>query len=109
MHTPKGEFENLKFSPFDLQNILLHNNDPDDNFFNINQFSDTNYFTIKETKSKLTLDNNSFSILHLNIRSFKKNFDESVNFLVTLSFNSRSSVLLKRGVLVLIIIATFIS
>ena len=50
MHTPKRDFENLKFSPFDLQSILLNNiNDPDDNFFNTNQFSDTNYFTIEET------------------------------------------------------------
>ena len=33
MHTPKGDFENLKFSPFDLQSILLNNNnDPDANF-----------------------------------------------------------------------------
>ena len=89
MHTPKGDFENLKFNPFDLQNILLNNsNDPDDNFLNTYQFSDTNYVTIEETKSKLScFDNKSFSILHLNIRSFKKNFDKLVNFLDTSSFN----------------------
>ena len=89
MHTPRGDFENLKFSPFDLQNILLNNNkDPDDSFFNTNQFSDTYYFTIVETKSKLSCcDNKSFSILHLNIKSFKKNFDKLVNFLATSSFN----------------------
>ena len=109
MHSRKGDFENLKFSSFDLQNILLkNNNDSDDNFFSTNQFSDTNYFTIEETKSKLSCcDNKSFSILHLNIRSFKKNFDKLVNFLDTLT--SRSSVFLKHGVLVSIIIATFIS
>ena len=89
MHALKGGFENLIFSPFDLQNILLNNNnDPDDNFFNKNRFSDTNYFTIEETKSKLSCcDNKSFSILHLNIRTFKKNFDLLVNFLATLSLN----------------------
>ena len=76
MHTPKSDFENLKFSTFDLLNILLNNNgDSDDNFFNTNQFSDTKYFTIKETKSKISCcDKKSFSILHLNIRSFKKKF-----------------------------------
>ena len=60
----------MKFSPFDLQNILLNNNnDP-------------------ETKSKLSCcDNKSFSVLHLNKRSFKKNFDKLVNFLAILSFN----------------------
>ena len=57
-------------------------------FFNTNQFSATNYFTIEETKSKLSCcDNKSFSILHLNIRSFKKNFDKLVTFLATFSFN----------------------
>ena len=51
MHTPKGDYENLKFSPFDLQNILLNNNnDPDTNYFNANQFSDRNYFTIEKTR-----------------------------------------------------------
>ena len=74
MNTPKSDFEN--------------SNDPDDNCFNTNQFSDTNYFTIEETKSKLFCsDDKSFSILHLNIRSFKKNFDNLVDFLATLSFN----------------------
>ena len=89
MHTPKGEFENKTFSPFDLQNLLLNNNnDPDDNFFNTSQFSDTNCFTIEETESKLSCcDNNYFSILYLNIRRFRKNFDKLVNFLATLSFN----------------------
>ena len=60
VHTPKGDFENLKFSPFDLQNIPINNNnDPGDNFFNTNQFSDANYFAIEETKSKLSCcDNN---------------------------------------------------
>ena len=55
----------LKCSPFDLQNILLNNNNnPDDNFYIANQFSDTNDFTIEETKSKLSYsDDKSFSIL----------------------------------------------
>ena len=89
MNTPESDFKNLKFSSFDLQNILLNNsNDPDDNFFNTNQFSDTNYFTIEETKSKLFCsDDKSFSVLHLNIRSLKKNFDKLVDFLATLSFD----------------------
>ena len=48
MNTPQHDFEKLKFSRFDLQNILLNNNkDLDGNFFTTNQFSDTNYFTIE--------------------------------------------------------------
>ena len=62
MNTPKNDFEELKFSTFDLQNILLNNNNnPNDNFFNANQFSDTNYFTTEEKKSKLSCsDGKSF-------------------------------------------------
>ena len=34
MDTPKNDFKKLKFSLFDLQNMLLNNNeDPNDNFF----------------------------------------------------------------------------
>ena len=89
MNTPKSDFENLKFSPFDLQNILLNNsNNSDDNFLNTNQCSDTNYFTIEETKSKrFCSDGKSFSTLHASIRSLKKNFDKLVDFLATLIFN----------------------
>ena len=106
MNNPKNDFEKLKFSPFDLQNILLNNsNNPDDNFLNTNQFSDTNCFTIEEKKSKLCCsDDKSFSILHLNIRSLKKKLDKLINFLATLSLTLWSSVFLKHGVLMSIII-----
>ena len=89
MSTPKSDFESLKFSPFDFQNLLLNNsNDSVDNFLNTNQFSDTNYFTIEETKSNLFWsDDKSFSIFHRNLRSLKKNFDKLVDFLATLGFN----------------------
>ena len=49
MNTPN--FEKFKSSPFDLKNVFLNNNnDPDDKFFNTNQFSNTNSFTIKDTQ-----------------------------------------------------------
>ena len=78
-----SNFEKLEFSAFDLQNILLdHENDPDDNFFNIRWFSDRSYFAIEElSKSELSSSYcNSFSIFYLNIRTPKKNFDEVINF-----------------------------
>ena len=89
MNILNDDFENLHFSPFDLQNLLLDNyNDPDDNFFNTSHFTDSSYFTTEETKSKLSSnDDKSFSILHLNIRSLQKNFEKLVNFLATLSFD----------------------
>ena len=74
MNTPKSDFENLKFSPFDLQNILSNNsNNPDDNFLNTNRFSDINYFTIEETKSKhVCSDDKSFSNTSPEYKKFKE-------------------------------------
>ena len=110
---PKSDFENLKFSPFDLQNILLNNsNDPDDNFFNTIRFSDINYFIIGKTKSKFFCsDDNSFSILHLNTRNLKKTFENLVYFLATFSFNFKIICVSKTwyGVLMTITIAISIS
>ena len=94
-----------------MQNIFENNNsDPHDNFLNTNQFSDTNYFTMEEMKSTLFCSNDtSFPIIHVNIVSLKKNFDNLVNFLTTLGFNFKSSVFLKYGVLMIIIIGILLS
>lgn len=57
-------------------------------FLNTNQFNNTNCFTIENNKLKLLCSlYKSFSIHHLNIASLKKNFDNIVIFLATLSFN----------------------
>ena len=71
-----------------MKNVFLNNNNgTDDNFFNPNQFANTNSFIIEETQSNLSCSyDTSFSILHLNIRSSKRNCDMSVNFLATLGF-----------------------
>ena len=69
-----------------MKNVFLNNsNGPDDNFFNPNQFANTNSFINEETQSNLSSSyDTSFSIL--NIRSSKRNCDMSVNFLATLGF-----------------------
>ena len=73
-------FENLSFDPFQSSNILLHeHNDPDANFFNSNDFKKINsqYVTPHEAYGELqSVDPDSFSILHLNIRSINKNFED---------------------------------
>ena len=77
-------------------------------FFNADQFFDANNFKIEETNPKLSRsDDKSFSILHLNIGSLEKNFDNLVLFIATLSFNFK--VILKQGVLVSMIIAISLS
>ena len=82
MNTPKREFEKIKFSSFDLQNIMLNNNNnPDGNFFNPNQFPDTNHFTMAENKLKISgSDGKSSLILDLNVKSFKKDLEKLVSF-----------------------------
>lgn len=85
-----SDFDKLEFSPFDLRNILLGNdNDPDENLFKIHWLSNTSYFTIKVKSELSSGDCSCFSILHLNIRGFRKNWDKLINFLATLLFQFR--------------------
>ena len=84
----KADFEFTAFRTFDFEKIL--NNDSqytDGNFFNAFNFKDSQYFTPEESSRSLyNFDKSSFSMLHLNIRSFKKNFDSLLNLLMTLKF-----------------------
>ena len=81
---PFKSFENLKFDPFDSNEILLNNsNDPDKNFYNEIQSLDTPYFFPEELSSdskKLEIESN-FSVLHINIRSMSKSFEAFKRFL----------------------------
>ena len=85
-------FESLKFNPFDSSEEILTDKsfDPDLNFFNSNIGNlDTPYISHEEHKN---LNENgsadTLSILHLNIRSIKKNFENFKLFLSSLSFES---------------------
>ena len=88
-HQKNNNFENLIFDSFlNQENILTNNSfDPDSNFFNENIFQtlNANYFSEEEAKFKLSSQTNklSFSILHLNIRSMNKNFENFKLFLST--------------------------
>ena len=66
--------------------------DPDVNFYQNNISNvEANYFLMTEVKSSLkVLDANAFSVLHLNIRSMKKNFENFKEFLknVSVSFST---------------------
>ena len=74
MNKQNSTFETLKFSPYNSENLLLdNNNDPDENFLKESYFADTNYFSTEEAKLKISCSkSNSFSLLHLNIRSLQK-------------------------------------
>ena len=78
-------FENLKFDPFEQKDVLLDDsNDPDKNFYNNIQTVDTqNYFPseLLSLSEKLHINLENFSMIHLNIRSAKKNFEKLKDFL----------------------------
>ena len=78
-------FENLKFDSFESKDVLLDDsNDPDKNFYNNIQAVDTQYYLPSELLSlseKLRINSENFSLIHLNIRSVKKDFEKLEDFL----------------------------
>ena len=87
----RPNFENLKYNLVDnSDDILLDNScDPDVNFFSLKtQNLDTPYILPEEFQKFVgSSSHDSFSILHLNIRSIKKNFDNFKLFFSTLAFS----------------------
>ena len=73
--TPEPNFEGMSFKPFTVNehSTIEPELDPDTNFFESISSPDTKYFTVNETKTFVNnIDSESFTILHLNIRSIKK-------------------------------------
>ena len=65
-------FENINFNPFLNKNILLNNNgDPDCNFFDEYCLTSTPYLNCDKVKT----NSQDFSIIHVNLRSMSKNFE----------------------------------
>ena len=87
----RPNFENLKYDIVDYSDdILLDNScDPDVNFFSLKtQNLDTPYILPEEFQKFVgSSSHDSFSILHLNIRSIKKNFDNFKLFFSSLAFS----------------------
>ena len=82
-------FESLKFNPFDCIAEILNDDsfDPDVNFFNNNiENLDTPYISPEKIKD-LNVDTSALSVLHLNIRSLKKNFESFELFLSNFNFD----------------------
>ena len=72
--TPEPTFESMSYKPLLVDDNFTVNQelDPDVNFFQSISSLDAKYLSINETKHFVnTLDSNSFSVLHLNIRSMK--------------------------------------
>ena len=81
-------FETLKYNMSDNADFLLDDScDPDVNFFNKKfQSLDTPYLMPGEFHNFLDNSSDQFSVLHLNIRSIKKNFENFKLFLNLINF-----------------------
>ena len=84
-------FKNLKFYPFESKSVLLDDlNNPDKNFHNNIQAVDTQYFLPSELlplPEKLHINSENLSMIHLNIRSAKTNYEKPKDFFSqTISF-----------------------
>ena len=74
----------MKFDPFELKDVPYdHSNDLDKNFYNNIKAIDTHYYFPSELLSlseKLHINSKIFSMIHANIRSAKKNFENVKDF-----------------------------
>ena len=87
---PNSDFESQSFNPFFSVNEELQHNELDPN---VNYYLDetsslyTKYYVPDEVRDQLkSLQLNSFSVLHLNIRSMKKHFEAFQDFIESLNF-----------------------
>ena len=79
--TPELSFESLSHKPFSVDgNHTAHAEllDPDVNFFQNISCLDTQYFNIDNAKTFVNnnISSDSFSVLHIIIRSMQKNFEK---------------------------------
>ena len=89
---PEPNFEDMSFKPFTVNEHSTidpdYRLDPDTNFFESISSLDTKYFTVNETKISVgNIDSESFTVLHLNIRSMKNNFESFQECFKDLKFN----------------------
>ena len=91
--TPDINFETMFFNPFSTKECILDNDhDPDVNFYHDVSMLDTQYLMPDKFKTNFKdFSKNSFSVLHLNIRSINKHFDftefySKLNYLVLYAF-----------------------
>ena len=80
--TSEQSFENEKFNPFNPYNKFNSDNDPDYNIFN-------NFYVLPQECYEIfhKFKNDSFSVLHVNMRSLKKNFEKLKLLLSKINFS----------------------
>ena len=80
--TPDINFESMFFNPFSTKEGFVDNDhDPDVNFYHDFFMLDTQYLAPDRFKTNFKdFSKNSFSVLHLSIRSINKNFEAFTEF-----------------------------
>ena len=86
--TPDTNFESMFFNPFSTKECLVDNDhDPDVNFYHDVSMLDTQYLTPGKFKTSFKdFSENSFYVLHSNIRSINKNFETFTEFSSKLNY-----------------------
>ena len=84
---PEPSFETMRFNPFLANNSLYDSNqNPDVNFYDNISSLESNYLTpSKIDKNFKNFSKESFSVLHLNIKSMNKNFEAFQDFCKSLN------------------------
>ena len=87
--TPEPSFESLCFNPFLIKDSLNDSSqDPDINFYNDISSIETTYLKPNEVNKDFeNFSSETFSILHLNIRSMNKNFENFQAFYKSLNMS----------------------
>ena len=87
--TPDINFESLSYSPFSIhENSINSAHNLDINFYQNISSLETHYCTPNDFKNNFQFfSKDSFSVLHLNIRSINKNLDLSKNFIRKITSN----------------------
>ena len=97
---PNSDFESQFLNPFSVNEELQNNElEPDVNYY-LDEISslDTKYYVPDEVKDQLkSLQLNSFTVFHLNIRSMKKHFEAFQDFTELWTSNLVQSAFQKTG------------
>ena len=86
--TPDINFESMFLNPFSTRECIVDNDhDPDVNFYHDVSMLDTQYLMPDKFKTNFKdFSKNSFSVVHLNIRSINKNFEVFTEFYLKLNY-----------------------
>ena len=86
--TPDINFQSLSYNTFSIHESAINSeHDPDINFYQDISSLETHYCSPNDFQNKFQCFlKDSFSVLHLNIRSMNKNFESFKEFYLTINF-----------------------